>query len=84
MDRPCSAATSVIVAQPASTSAGTVNDGSQPSPRRPVRRSSDGEMPPSHTSSGLLDRAGRSVTPSTWKCAPSWSTASSVHSRRIS
>ncbi len=84
MARPFSAAAAVTAAQPDSTSAGTVNDGSQPSPSRPVRRSSDGEVPPSHTSIGCWTGRGRRVTPSTRKCSPSWWTSSSVHSRRIS
>ena len=41
------------------TSSGVTKDGSQPSASRPTRRSSDGAMPPSHTSSGLLSRLGQ-------------------------
>ena len=61
-----------------------MNDGSQPSLRRPTRRSSDGAMPPSHTSSGFWMGLGCTPMPSRWKSGPSWSTASSVQRRRMS
>ncbi len=41
-------------------------------------------MPPIHTSSGFWIGFGITPMPSRWKSGPSWSTASSVHSRRIS
>ena len=50
---------------PVATSAGEQNDGSQPSPTRPTRRSSAGAAPPSHTESGSCTGAGSTWTSST-------------------
>ena len=51
-----------------------MNDGSQPSASRPTRRSSDGAMPPSHTSGGCWTGLGMHGHALEWKSGPSWST----------
>ncbi len=72
-----------MTAQPAATSSGVMNEGSQPSPSRPMRRSSTGTRPPSHTSNGSWWGVTLSRTPSRGKHGPSWCTGSPDHSRRM-
>ncbi len=73
-----------MIVRASATCLGVQNDGSQPSPNRPTRLSSNGAMPPSQTSSGVWIGRGRMVTSSILKRLPSCDTWSSDQSRFIS